>query len=313
MGPPPLTKAQLPHSCSISGAPCAPVRPIKLTALALLLALLPVSTARAQATSASAPDNQNPIISFLEQWDERALRAQQDQPNWLTPVVTSTARLKQEVRYDITWQRNPDGSTTETYGGSRGFTTIPVSRVEISVNLPPYIVHNEPKSRDGFGDFSVLSKFRMASANRSHGDYALTMFLNITFPTGSYKNGSPHPVITPTFAGGKGFGNFVYQGTFGADLPGAQANILGRRLIQNNALQYRGLGKIWPELEVNSNFYNQGPNDGKKQVSLTPGISAGRFPLYKHLTLTAAAGVEIAVTHFHTSTHQTVFSLRLPF
>jgi hypothetical protein len=297
----------------ISGAPCAPVRPIKLIALVLLLGLLPISSARAQATSASAPDNQNPIISFLEQWDERALRAQQDQPNWLTPVATSTARLKQEIRYDITWQRNPDGSTTENYGGSRGFTTIPFSRVEISVNLPPYVVHNEPKSHDGFGDFSVLSKFRIASANRSHGDYALTMFLNITFPTGSYKNGSPHPVITPTFAAGKGFGDFVYQGTLGADLPGEQANTLGRRLILNNALQYRGLGKIWPELEVNSNFYNQGPNDGKNQTFLTPGISAGRFPLYKNLRLTAAAGVEIAVTHFHTSTHQTIFSLRLPF
>ena len=78
-------------------------------------------------------------------------------------------------------------------------------------------------------------------------------------------------------------------------MPGAQTNLLGRRFIQNNALQYRGLGKIWPELEVNSNFYNQGPNDGKKQVYLTPGISAGRFPLYKNLRLTAAAGVEIGV------------------
>jgi hypothetical protein len=286
---------------------------VRLIALALLVSLLPAASARAQATSTGAPDHQNPIISFLEQWDERALRAQQTQPNWLTPVVTSTARLKQEIRYDITWQKNPDGSTTENYGGSRGFTTIPVSRIEISVNLPPYIVHNEPKLHDGFGDFSLLTKFRVASANRSHGDYALTVFLNISFPTGSYKNGSPHPVITPTLAGGKGLGNFVYQGTFGADLPGAQTNLLGRRLIQNNALQYRGFGKIWPQVEVNSNFYNQGPNDGKKQVSLTPGISAGRFPLYKHLTLTAAAGIEIAVTHFHTSTHQTIFSVRLPF
>ena len=163
---------------SISGAPCASVRRIKLAALALLLGLLHVSSARAQATSASAPDHQNPFVSFLEQWDERALRAQQDQPNWLTPVATSTARLKQEIRYDIGWQKNPDGSTTENYGGSRGFTTIPINRVEISVNLPPYVVHNEPKSHDGFGDFSVLTKFRIASANRSHGDYALTMFLN---------------------------------------------------------------------------------------------------------------------------------------
>lgn len=253
------------------------------------------------------------IWSFFSHWDQRALNAQINQPNWLTPVATSTARLKQEIRYDISWQRNPDGSTTENYGGSRGFTTIPINRVEVSVNLPPYIVHNEPKSHDGFGDFSILTKFRILAANRENGDYALTAFLNVTFPTGSYKNGSPHPVITPTIAGGKGWGDFVYQGTFGVDLPSAQEDLLGRRLIWNNAAQYRGWGKFWPELEVNSNFYNEGPDAGKKQTFLTPGVSAGRFRLYKHLSLTAAAGIEIAVTHFYTTTHQAIFSLRLPF
>ena len=84
-------------------------------------------------------DGSNPMSSFLANWDERALQAQVNQPNWLTPVVTSTARLKQEIRYDISWQRNPDGTTAENYGGSKGFTTIPVDRVEISLNFPPYM------------------------------------------------------------------------------------------------------------------------------------------------------------------------------
>jgi hypothetical protein len=258
-------------------------------------------------------DASNPISSFLANWDERALQAQVNQPNWLTPVVTSTARLKQEIRCDISWQRNPDGTTAENYGGSKGFTTIPVDRIEISLNFPPYMVHNEPKVNDGFGDFSVLTKFRILARNREKGDYALTAFLAVSFPTGSYKNGSRHPVITPTIAGGNGMGDFVYQGTFGSDLPSAQTALLGRRLILNNTVQYRGWGKIWPEMEVNSNFYNDGPNDGKKQVYLTPGISAGRFSIYKHLQLSMGAGVEIAVTHFHSYTHQAIFTARLPF
>jgi hypothetical protein len=286
------------------------LNPIRAVFLASAMAALP---ACAQSSAPAPADQGNGIYSFLVRWDQRALHAQVNQPNWLTPVVTSTARLKQEFRYDILWQENRGGTVAENYGGSKGLTTIPVDRIEISINLPPYIVHHEPALHDGFGDFSLTTKFRLASGNSEHGDYALTAFLAVSFPTGSYNNGSPHPVITPTLAGGKGLGDFVYEGTFGCDLPSANTSILGRRLILNNALQYRHWRKFWPEMEANSNFYSGGPNDGKRQVYLTPGISVGRFLLYKNLQLTLGGGMEIAVTHFHSSAHQGVFTLRLPF
>jgi hypothetical protein len=286
------------------------VRLIGVFWLALLVCVLPTY---AQRSAPSATGQGNDISSFFAHWDERALRAQLSQPNWLTPVVTSTARLKQEIRYDISWQRNRDGTTTENYGGSKGFTTIPIDRIEISVNLPPYIVHHEPNLHDGFGDFSFMTKVRILAGNHEKGDYALTVFLSLSFPTASYRNGSPHPVITPTVAGGKGLGDFVYQGTFGSDLPSTQTAILGRRLILNNAFQYRRWGKFWPEMEVNSNFYCGGPNNGRKQVYLTPGVSAGRFLIYRNLHLSVGGGMEIAVTHFHSFAHQAVFTVRLPF
>jgi hypothetical protein len=276
-----------------------------------LLASAAMAPVRAQNSAPAASDGGD-IGSFFARWDRRALHDQQDQPNWLTPVVTSTARLKQEFRYDLSWQRNSDGTTTENYGGSKGFTTIPIDRVEISIDLPPYLVHNEAGARDGFGDFSLLTKFRILAANRANGDYVLTAFLAVSLPTAAYKNGSPHPVITPTIAGGKGLGDFVYQGTLGCDFPSAQSAQLGRRIILNNALQYRGWGKIWPAIEANSNFNNDGPNAGKKQLYLTPGISAGRFPLYRHLTLSLGAGMQFAVTHFHSTAHQAIFTVRLP-
>jgi hypothetical protein len=286
---------------------------MRLAGVLLFASLALVPPAYTQTAASGAADRGNVFFSFLARWDERALHSQLSQPNWLTPVMTSTARLKQEIRYDISWQRNADGSTTENYGGGRGFTTIPISRIEISINLPPYIVHHERNLHDGFGDLSFMAKFRILAGNRENGDYALTAFLAVSSPTGSYKNGSPHPVITPTIAGGKGLGNFVYQGTLGGDLPSAQTAILGRRVVLNNAFQYRGLGKFWPEMEVNSNFYSSGPNDGKKQVYLTPGVSAGRFMIYRNLQLTMGAGMEMAVTRFHSFTHQAVFTVRLPF
>jgi hypothetical protein len=73
------------------------------------------------------------------------------------------------------------------------------------------------------------------------------------------------------------------------------------------------MGRFWPEFEVNSNFYKEGPNDGKKQVFVTPGLDAGRFVLYKHLQLSLAAGMQFAVTHFHTYSHQAIFTVRFPF
>jgi hypothetical protein len=84
-------------------------------------------------------------------------------------------------------------------------------------------------------------------------------------------------------------------------------------LILNNAFQYRGWGKFWPEMEVNSSFYNGGRNDGKKLVYLTPGVSAGRFLIHRNLQLTMGGGMQIAVTHFHSVSHQAVFTVRLPF
>lgn len=287
-------------------------RSARLFAAVVLGCTALVVSTTAQTTGASASD-QTGIVSFFSRWDQRALDAQRNQPNWLTPVVTSTARLKQEIRYDIFLQTNEDGTTTDNFGGSKGITTIPINRIEISINLPPYIVHGGSRLHDGFGDFSFMAKLRILAGNREHGDYALTAFLSTTFPTGSYRNGSPHPVITPTIAGGKGLGDFVYQATFGSDLSSADTVVLGRRMIFNNAVQYRGWGKFWPEMEVNSNFYSEGVNAGKKLVYLTPGVSVGRFLLYRNLQLTMAAGMELAVTRFHPSPHQAVFSVRLPF
>jgi hypothetical protein len=120
-------------------------------------------------------------------------------------------------------------------------------------------------------------------------------------------------VITPTIAYGKGFGNFVLQGTFGVGLPTVDTTLVGRNYAWNNTFQYRVFRKFWPEVELNSTFFHDGKNDGQKQNFVTPGLVMGRFRLWGRVGFTAGGGYQIATTHFHTSNHNAIHSIRFPF
>ena len=88
---------------------------------------------------------------------------------------------------------------------------------------------------------------------------------------------------------------------------------MGRQLQWNTAFQYRAAWKLWPEIEVNSTFYKTGKYAGDKQVFLTPGIGFGRIRLGRNLRFSAAAGMQIAATRFHTYNHRWMFSTRFSF
>lgn len=251
--------------------------------------------------------------SFLDDYFKRVAEQQAEQPHWITPVFTVTPRLEQEIRYDIFWQGHAGGTTTENYGGSKGLELIPAKNVEVIIGIPPYLVHNEPRVKDGWGDETFLVKYRFLSKNEEQGNYILTAFLGASVPTGTYKNGAPHAVITPTLAFGKGWGNFDIVTTAGIQLPTAQSEKLGQPVVWNVMGQYRVLRKVWPELEMNSTFYHDGPNAGRKQVFLTPGFVFGKFPIWRRLGATVGLGVQIATTHFHTYNHGWILTMRLPF
>ncbi len=250
---------------------------------------------------------------YFTDWFARVDKTKQEQPPWITPLATTTPRLEEEYRYDQLWQPNAKGITTDNYDGGKGLELIPCERVELIFNAPPYLVHNDPSVHNGFGDVSFLVKYRLLSANEKLGNYILTVFLAWSMPTGEYKNGSLHPVITPTIAYGKGFGDFDLQGTLGVGLPTADTNIVGRTYAWNNAFQYRVLRKLWPEIELNSTFFQDGENAGQKQNFVTPGLVMGRFRLWKRVGFTVGGGYEIATTHFHTTNHNAILSVRFPF
>ena len=249
---------------------------------------------------------------YFADWFSRVDKSQAEQPRWITPLATTTPRLEEEFRYDQLWQRNAKGVATDNYDGGKGLELIPFEKVEVIFNLPPYIEHHS-SAKDGFGDVAFLVKYRLLSANAEHGNYILTAFLGWSLPTGEYKNGTLHAVITPTIAYGKGLGDFDVQGTFGVALPTSDTNSVGRSYLWNNAFQYRLFRKLWPEVELNSTFFQDGPRDGMKQNFVTPGLVIGRLHLWKRVGLSIGGGFQIATTHFHTNNHNGIFSIRFPF
>ena len=248
-----------------------------------------------------------------QSWLERVSATQAAQPHWVTPVATVTPRLEQEFRYDFLHQDLQSGFEQWNIGSGKGLELIPTSRTEVLINVPPYLDHSDPRAFDGFGDTSFLVKYRLLSRNEQHGNAIVTAFLGATVPTGSHRNGAAAGTITPTIAGGKGWGHFDVQSTLGVTLPVDRVEEIGRAVLWNNAFQYHVKRLFWPEVEVNSTFWNGGTQGGKKQTFVTPGVVLGRFPIHRRVAFTFGAGVQIAATHYHPTNHNVIVSLRLPF
>lgn len=261
----------------------------------------------------STPQEMHAQDGYFANWFSRVDKTAEEQPDWAVPLATSTGRIIEAYRYDQLWQTNSKGVATNIYDGNKGFDLIPLEKVSLNLNLPPYINHNNAADKNGWGDVAFLVKYRLLSANKESGNYILTAFLGWTLPTGQYSNGSLHAVITPSIAYGKGFRNFDVQGTFGVALPVADTNLVGRSYLLNNAFQYCLARKLWPEVEFNSTFFQQGKHDGMKQNFVTPGLVVGRFHLFRRLKFALGGGYQIATTHFHTNNHNAILVIRFPF
>jgi hypothetical protein len=283
-----------------------------------LLFLFATASAFAQNSSANAAPT-----GFFSKWTARTSATQAKQPPWAVPLVTTYTGLIQVARTDFFRQITPAHTDTWNLDCSKGLNLVPWANTELVVDLPPFIKHNLPapaSNKDGFGDFSFLGKYRIASGNATHGSYTLSAWALVTVPTGSYKNGSTNASVQPNIGGGKGFGNFDVQSTIGATLPtGAPAiTATGRPVLWNTVAQYR-IGKLfWPELESNATYFKGGPNDGKTQEFITPGIIIGKCAFHPSEPklrpgLAFGAGMQIATSHLHTYNHELVITARYIF
>ncbi|HKE08239.1 MAG TPA: hypothetical protein VKB48_10430 [Candidatus Acidoferrum sp.] len=296
----------------------------KLWATALvMLAVLATTAARAsedgsaqqgdESTQNSSAPEAKKGPSLLDRWLRMTDQVEETQPDWLSPLATTSGRLKNEIRYDVYDQPTTGGNRQFQLGGNRGVELITSPRTQVLLGVPTYNITSPNGPPSGFGDLPLQVKFRIASAERTEGNYLLTFILAATAPTGAHRYGSGDGVVTPTLAFGKGWGRFDVQSTVGQSLPTGDTTKIGRQFQWNTAFQYRALWKLWPELETNAAFYETGKFAGERQLFLTPGIGFGRVHLNRRFRFSAAVGMQIATTEFHTYNHRWIFSQRISF
>src|SRR5438552_9315524 len=103
---------------------------------------------------------------FMDDWFATSDAAKEEQPHWMTPVVTVTPRLEQEYRYDQSWQNRPKGVDIDNYGGGKGLELIPTENTEVILGVPAYLTRTTPKARvSGWADETLLLKYRVVTAN----------------------------------------------------------------------------------------------------------------------------------------------------
>ena len=255
---------------------------------------------------------------WFERYEARLAATLAQQPHWATPLVTTNPRVEEDIRSDFVRQSLTNGQQSWNYGNTKGLQLVPFRRVELRFSPPPFITHTNPKVEDGFGDVAFRAKVRLYGSSEDHHNAIVTALLGASVPTGKSGNGSCCAILTPTLEAGKGWAKADVVTSLGGSLPVSNTAKLGRQIVWNNAAQLHVTTLVWVETEVNSTFYFGGSNDGKQQTFATPGVIVSRIPLKRsggvaRLTLTLAAGEQIALTHFNTYNHSPIFSVRFRF
>jgi hypothetical protein len=127
--------------------------------VALLTLCLNAPPCRAQTSGSSFG---SAIADYFADWFPRVTRIQNEQPHWITPVVTVTPRLEEEFRYDQSWQANQKGVSTDNFGLGKGLELMPFQNTEVILGIPNWVAHNGAIQRgkdaktDGWADETFL-------------------------------------------------------------------------------------------------------------------------------------------------------------
>jgi hypothetical protein len=265
-----------------------------------------------------------PAIAEPASWAKTVRRARETQPDWSSPLVTTTGMLEQRLRFDLAYQHAGNATETTVIDGGRGLDLIVSETNEVQIAAIPYDIRTAPGGKGalaGVADWPFLRvKQRLASSPASDGNYVLTAWLQVQAPTGIAALSNNAWTFLPTLAFGKGWGSFDLQGTVGGVLPVAHTDRLGQQIVTNLALQYHVLGVFWPQLEVNWTHFVGGQRHGLNQLFLTPGLVVGRFPITDVGRLTIGFGYQSAIApRFHAKPltpafdHAWLFTSRLNF
>jgi hypothetical protein len=255
--------------------------------------------------------------SFAQQFASHNSAMTRVQPSFVTTLVEVDPRLIQYARLAVSHQYAPTGSETVNFGNSRGAGIIFANRFQFDFSPPPYIQHQQPGVQDGFGDTSMLVKYRMVSGNSQHGNFILTSVLSHTFATGSYKNSAATDSFGPTLAGAIGIRkNFAVETTIGGTLPTGKIAVQGRSIAWNVQVQAHTTPHFWLATENNATLYVGGPHDGMMQNFVTPeAFYILRRKDWKpvHPFWVFDGGMQIATSRFHSYNHNLIAEVRLLF
>lgn len=254
---------------------------------------------------ASAQEN------LISRWEAQALRVEAAQPHWATPLITTTPVLDQSFRTDFQHATENGNARLWNLDASKGLKVIVAPRTEFDANLAPYFIHSN-SVHDGFGDVSWTLKYRFLGRDEKHGNSLITGFLGGTYPTGEYSNGAANATVTPTLAGGKGWGPFDVVSTLGGTLPVAGVRTAGRSIAWNSTGQYRASSHWWFEVEDNATYYLGGTRDGQQSNYVTGGV-VSRWRNRSRRGYTLGAGMQFATSRTHTLDHNLVLSSRVHF
>src|ERR1022692_1652140 len=129
------------------------------TTMVLAVALAVATPCRAQSSSSFG----SAIEDYFVNWFPRVTQIQSEQSHWVTPLVTVTPRLEEEVRYDQLFQSSKNGLATDNFGNGKGLELIPFQNTEVIIGMPAYLSRNMPRGTDGFADWPFLVKYRLLS------------------------------------------------------------------------------------------------------------------------------------------------------
>ena len=271
-----------------------------------VIACIPFSTASSRLSAQQ---------TFVERFTAHNRTMSTRQPAFISPLVGTDPRLVQYTKFAVSHQYTSTGTETVNYGNSRGTGIIVGNRFEFDFIAPPYIQHNSAAD-DGFGDTAVLAKFRIASANKEGGNYAVAAVLSHCFATGSHKNGASTDSFGPTLSAGYAFHRIDVISSLGGTLPTGKIATQGRAIAWNTVSQAHLKPHIWFEVGDNASYLVGGSHDGKMQNFLTPAafyIIRGKKWKPAHPTYIVDGGMQIATSGFHTYDHNLITEVRMLF
>ena len=238
------------------------------------------------------------------------------QPAWMGPLVQSDPRLGQAIRFSVSDAAFP-GEQTLNYGNNHGISMIADRRFELDLDPPSFFRNHSSAHKDGFGNAATELKWRIASGNAEHGNYAVSAIIYYAFAPRIYQNQMLTSFYAPALAAGHGFGRFAVMSKLGGILPTSRIAQQGRGIEWDVTTQVHLTAYTWFDVEDNALFNYAGPFDGKTQNFLTPAafymIPRRREWGPEHATVVIDGGMQIATSSLHFYNHNLISELRFVF